>query len=327
MSCTGTVFGSDPAVYWNDNNEVFLNHMLLCAIGTRHQFAMVVARSTNGGATWNGQGVIRTAGAPRRSRTRTSTSSTTTRRSPYHGNHYTCWDRNNNEKSAHSSNNGVSWTEVDLPTAAGRRLRPGLRPGGRGQRHRARGLRHPDLRRQLHQRADVLHPLDQRRRLLVDARSWCGTSTWSPSRPTAPRTPRTTAASARSAPSTWTTRAAPVTAPSTPPSPTSRPRRRASTRPTSTCPLDQRRRTLVLAGQGQRRRPVEPDPVPPLPGGRPVERPGGGRLARRPERHGQRRGRLLHLPLDRLRPDLPDQRPGVRRRAPSSTTARSRPRT
>ncbi|HSN88124.1 MAG TPA: hypothetical protein VL025_15300, partial [Thermoanaerobaculia bacterium] len=29
-TCSGTVFGSDPALYWNDNNEVFLNYMLLC---------------------------------------------------------------------------------------------------------------------------------------------------------------------------------------------------------------------------------------------------------------------------------------------------------
>ena len=36
-TCTGSVFGSDPALYWNDNNEVFLNYMLLCATATHDQ--------------------------------------------------------------------------------------------------------------------------------------------------------------------------------------------------------------------------------------------------------------------------------------------------
>ena len=44
-TCSGTVFGSDPALYWNDSNEVFLNYMLLCSTVTSTQYAMVVARS------------------------------------------------------------------------------------------------------------------------------------------------------------------------------------------------------------------------------------------------------------------------------------------
>jgi hypothetical protein len=119
MSCAGTVFGSDPAVYWNDNNEVFLNHMLLCAIGSQTQFAMVVARSANGGATWNGQGVIRNSWGTTTLEDKNFYVIDNNASSPFHGRHYTCWDRSNNEKSAHSSNNGVSWTEVDLPTPSG----------------------------------------------------------------------------------------------------------------------------------------------------------------------------------------------------------------
>lgn len=119
MSCAGTVFGSDPAVYWNDNNEVFVNHMLLCAIGSQTQFAMVVARSTNGGVTWNGQGVIRNSWGTTTLEDKNFYIIDNYPTSPFHGNHYTCWDRSNNEKSAHSSNNGVSWSEVDLPTPSG----------------------------------------------------------------------------------------------------------------------------------------------------------------------------------------------------------------
>ena len=119
MSCSGTVYGSDPAVYWNDDNEVFLNHMLLCAIGTQTRFAMVVARSADGGATWNGQGVIKNSWGTTDLEDKNFYVIDNHTASPYYGRHYTCWDRNNNEKSAYSTNNGVSWTEVDLPTPPG----------------------------------------------------------------------------------------------------------------------------------------------------------------------------------------------------------------
>jgi len=116
MSCNGTVYGSDPAVYWNDNNQVFINHMLLCAIGTQTRFAMVVARSTNGGSTWNGQGVIVNSWGNTNLEDKNFYVIDNNPTSPFYGRHYTCWDRNNNEKSAYSTNNGASWTEVDLPT-------------------------------------------------------------------------------------------------------------------------------------------------------------------------------------------------------------------
>jgi hypothetical protein len=119
MSCSGTVFGSDPAVYWNDNDEVFINHMLLCAVGTQTRFAMVVARSTNGGATWNGQGIIKNSWGTTDLEDKNFYVIDNDSSSPFYGRHYTCWDRNNNEKMAYSTNNGVSWTEVDLPTAPG----------------------------------------------------------------------------------------------------------------------------------------------------------------------------------------------------------------
>ncbi|MGD2116382.1 MAG: hypothetical protein PVG07_15110, partial [Acidobacteriota bacterium] len=116
MTCNGTVYGSDPAVYWNDSNEVFLNHMLLCAFGTQTRFAMVVARSADGGATWSGQGVIKNSWGTTDLEDKNFYVIDNHVTSPYYGRHYTCWDRNNNEKSAYSADNGVTWTEVDLPT-------------------------------------------------------------------------------------------------------------------------------------------------------------------------------------------------------------------
>jgi hypothetical protein len=119
LSCSGTVYGSDPAVYWNDNNEVFLNHMLICAVGSTTYTSMVVARSTNGGASWSGQGVIKNSWGTSNFEDKNFYVIDNNSSSPYHGRHYTCWDRNNNEKSAYSTNNGASWTEVDLPTPSG----------------------------------------------------------------------------------------------------------------------------------------------------------------------------------------------------------------
>src|SRR6185295_6234495 len=58
-ACGGTVFGSDPALSWSDANSVYLNYMLLCYTGGTITYSMVVARSTDGGATWNGQGVVK----------------------------------------------------------------------------------------------------------------------------------------------------------------------------------------------------------------------------------------------------------------------------
>ncbi len=115
--CAGTVFGSDPALYWNDNNEVFLNYMLLCGGAVSTQYSMVVARSANGGATWSAQGVIKNAWATGTLEDKNFYVVDNTLASPFYGRHYTCWDRANNEKFAYSSNNGVTWNEVDLPTA------------------------------------------------------------------------------------------------------------------------------------------------------------------------------------------------------------------
>lgn len=117
-NCAGTVFGSDPAVYWNGSNEVFLNYMLICFSGGANHFAMVVARSTNGGATWTGQGVVQNSWATTTVEDKNFYVIDTTPTSPFFGRHYTCWDRANNERMAYSTNSGVNWVQVDLPAAA-----------------------------------------------------------------------------------------------------------------------------------------------------------------------------------------------------------------
>jgi hypothetical protein len=117
-SCNASVFGSDPALSWDDSNRVFLNYMLICSqFGVINRYAMVVARSTDGGATWTGHGVVVNSWPDNDLEDKNFYDVDRNLASPFYGRHYTCWDRNNNEKLAYSTNGGASWTEVDLPTS------------------------------------------------------------------------------------------------------------------------------------------------------------------------------------------------------------------
>lgn len=117
-SCSGTIFGSDPALAWDDAGSVYLNYMLLCATTLTTRYAMVVSRSTDGGASWAARGVIKNSWGTTDLEDKNFYAIDTTPTSPFYGRHYTCWDRNNNEKIAYSTTSGSSWTEVDLPAAA-----------------------------------------------------------------------------------------------------------------------------------------------------------------------------------------------------------------
>ncbi|KAB2960952.1 MAG: hypothetical protein F9K16_11410 [Thermoanaerobaculia bacterium] len=120
LSCSGVgTFGSDPAVSWDDQGNVFVEYMMLCAhSSTDIRFAIVVAKSSNGGATWAAQGVVKSSWATGDLEDKNFYAIDTFPTSPFHGRHYTCWDRNNNEKFAYSTNGGATWTEVDLPAPA-----------------------------------------------------------------------------------------------------------------------------------------------------------------------------------------------------------------
>jgi len=123
MNCAqdfgGIIFGSDPALYWNDNNQVVLNHMLLCYDGANYHYSMVAALSSDGGATWQAQGVVINSWGTGNLEDKNFYTIDNNPASPFYGRHYTCWDRSNNEKSAYSTDNGQTWTEVDLPDTAG----------------------------------------------------------------------------------------------------------------------------------------------------------------------------------------------------------------
>lgn len=118
LSCGNTVFGSDPALAWDNNNNVYLNYMMICSLfGIVNNYAMVVARSADGGATWLGQGVVVSSWNDSDIEDKNFYDIDRSLTSPFSGRHYTCWDRNNNEKFAYSTNSGATWTEVDIPTS------------------------------------------------------------------------------------------------------------------------------------------------------------------------------------------------------------------
>ncbi|MEM8963775.1 MAG: sialidase family protein [Acidobacteriota bacterium] len=115
LSCAGGTFGSDPAIYWNDQNEVFFAYMLLCSVNGNTEFSIVTARSTDGGANWTAQGVIADSFGSNVLEDKEFLVIDNTPTSPYYERLYVCWDRQNNQKFAYSDNDGVTWTEVDLP--------------------------------------------------------------------------------------------------------------------------------------------------------------------------------------------------------------------
>ncbi|MEM8963296.1 MAG: sialidase family protein [Acidobacteriota bacterium] len=120
INCTNFEFGSDPAVGWNNNNEVFLEYMLLCSTGSTTQYSIVIAKSTDGGATWSGHGIIANSFAsPGTIEDKQFLAIDNNPGSPFFGRMYTCWDRSNNERSAYSTDGGATWNEVDLPTPPG----------------------------------------------------------------------------------------------------------------------------------------------------------------------------------------------------------------
>lgn len=112
-------FGSDPALAWSTNGDVFLEYLFLCGSGTT-RYAIVVARSTDGGVTWAPHGVVINSWAtPGVIEDKQFYEIDENAGSPFEGRHYTCWDRSNNERFAFSTDNGVNWTEVDLPNTPG----------------------------------------------------------------------------------------------------------------------------------------------------------------------------------------------------------------
>jgi len=120
LSCTNEA-GSDPWLAWDDQNNVYADYMSLCYNSTWSSvsgYAMVVAKSTDGGATWSPHGVIQNSYTNGQSEDKNAYIIDNNPTSPYYGRHYSCWDRSNNELIKYSTDGGVTWTEVNLPATA-----------------------------------------------------------------------------------------------------------------------------------------------------------------------------------------------------------------
>lgn len=109
LACGGTHFGSDPAVAWDNSGNAYLNYMMICG----NNAAIVVAKSTNQGTTWSALGVV-TGYANLNDKNFYVIDNTPA--SAFFNRHYSCWDLNNNERIAYSSNGGSTWTTVNTPS-------------------------------------------------------------------------------------------------------------------------------------------------------------------------------------------------------------------
>jgi hypothetical protein len=85
--------------------------MMICGSSA----AIVVARSTDQGGTWAAHGVL-TGYANLNDKNFYVIDNTPT--SAFYNRHYACWDLNNNERIAYSSNGGSSWTIVNTPSGS-----------------------------------------------------------------------------------------------------------------------------------------------------------------------------------------------------------------
>ncbi|HKI00788.1 MAG TPA: hypothetical protein VKK31_02295 [Thermoanaerobaculia bacterium] len=110
----GLLAGSDPAVVWGNNGEIYLNHMMICFSDTIG-FAMVVARSLDGGATWSPRGIVKNSWDTGDVEDKEFLAIDNHPGSPWFGRLYSCWNHNNDQVMAFSTDNGATWTERDLP--------------------------------------------------------------------------------------------------------------------------------------------------------------------------------------------------------------------
>ncbi len=122
LGMAGIVIGSDPALWWDTDGNVSLEYMMVCVDGILGgllgmDFGIVVAGSSDAGATWSPRGTIVNTWGAGTVQDKEFYHIDRNAGSPFFGRHYTCWDTANDEQFAWSADDGATWNPVDLPAA------------------------------------------------------------------------------------------------------------------------------------------------------------------------------------------------------------------
>ena len=116
-------FGSDPALAWDNQGRAYACYMLISedSSGANFGASIVVARSSDNGASWQNLGTVVNDIATTNNgddKEMMAIDNTSGQAHSHPGRIFVIWDSNNNEKIAFSDN-GTSWTTVNLPSNTG----------------------------------------------------------------------------------------------------------------------------------------------------------------------------------------------------------------
>jgi hypothetical protein len=114
-------FGSDPAMAWDNLGRAYACYMLISQSATASGAAIVVARSSDNGASWQNLGTVVNGIASTtqgNDKEMMAIDNTTGQPFSHPGRIYVIWDAANAEKIAYSDN-GTAWTTVNFPSNTG----------------------------------------------------------------------------------------------------------------------------------------------------------------------------------------------------------------
>lgn len=114
-------FGSDPALAWDNQGRAYATYMLISQSASASGAAIVTARSSDNGASWQSLGTVVNGIASTtqgNDKEMMAIDNTTGQPFSHPGRIYVIWDAANAEKIAYSDN-GTAWTTVNFPSNTG----------------------------------------------------------------------------------------------------------------------------------------------------------------------------------------------------------------
>jgi hypothetical protein len=114
-------FGSDPALAWDNQGRAYATYMLISQSASASGAAIVVARSSDNGTSWQSLGTVVNGIASTtqgNDKEMMAIDNTTGQPFSHPGRIYVIWDAANAEKIAYSDN-GTAWTTVNFPSNTG----------------------------------------------------------------------------------------------------------------------------------------------------------------------------------------------------------------